>query len=110
MTVRVRLAGPRDLDGVYAVRHEVFVVEQGGRIRVVRGGKTLPEPFLDITSQVTSGGEQGLLSMAFAPDYAQSGRFYVYFTDKQQNQRVVEYRRATADTAAPDSARGMPSA
>ena len=60
---------------------------------VVRNGRKLAQPFLDISSQVTSGGEQGLLSMAFAPDYASSGRFYVYFTDNDGDQRVVEYRR-----------------
>ena len=49
----------------------MFVVEQGGRIRVIRGGK-LRTPFLDIRSRVTAGGEQGLLSMAFAPDYARA--------------------------------------
>ena len=74
-----------------------FVVEQGGRIMVVRDGRKLGTPFLDISSQVTSGGEQGLLSMAFAPDYASSGRFYVYFTDSDGDQRVVEYRRASAE-------------
>ena len=82
-----------------------FVVEQGGRIMVVRNGRKLGTPFLDISSQVTSGGEQGLLSMAFAPDYASSGRFYVYFTDNAGDQRVVEYRRASANRAEPDSAR-----
>jgi glucose/arabinose dehydrogenase len=86
-------------------RRRVFVVEQAGRIRVIRGGKVLDSPFLDIRSLVTGGGEQGLLSMAFAPDYARSGRFYVYFTDKDSNQRVVEYRRATADRASTASAR-----
>jgi glucose/arabinose dehydrogenase len=68
----------------------VFVVEQGGTIRVVRGGKVLRTPFLDIRSQVVNSGEQGLLSMAFAPDYARSGRFYVYFTDRGEQQRIVE--------------------
>ncbi len=82
-----------------------FVVEQGGRIKVVRGGKTLAQPFLDIRSLVTSGGEQGLLSFAFAPDHARTGLFYVYYTDKDSNQRVVEYRRATPDRADPRSAR-----
>jgi glucose/arabinose dehydrogenase len=82
-----------------------FVVEQGGRIMVVRNGRKLGTPFLDISSQVTSGGEQGLLSMAFAPDYASSGLFYVYFTDDAGDQRVVEYRRASANRADPDSAR-----
>jgi len=86
-------------------RRVQFVVEQDGRIMVVRNGRKRSAPFLDISSQVTSGGEQGLLSMAFAPDYASSGRFYVYFTDNSGDQRVVEYRRASADRADPDSAR-----
>jgi glucose/arabinose dehydrogenase len=83
----------------------LFVVEQAGRIRIVRAGKTVGTPFLDIRKLVTAGGEQGLLSVAFAPDYAKSGRFYVYYTDKEQQQRVVEYRRASADRANAGSAR-----
>jgi glucose/arabinose dehydrogenase len=83
----------------------VFVVEQGGRIRVVRGGRTLDEPFLDVSDRIVSGGEQGLLSMAFAPDYARSGRFYVYYTDRGGDTRVVEYERAGADRADPRSDR-----
>jgi hypothetical protein len=60
--------------------HRVFVVEQAGRIIEVRDGVKQDPPFLDITSSVKAGGEQGLLSMAFAPDYATSGRYYVYYT------------------------------
>jgi glucose/arabinose dehydrogenase len=60
--------------------HRVFVVEQPGRIIEVRDGVKQDPAFLDITSSVKSGGEQGLLSMAFAPDYATSGRYYVYYT------------------------------
>jgi glucose/arabinose dehydrogenase len=82
-----------------------FVVEQGGRIMVVRDGRKLGTPFLDISGQVLSGGEQGLLSMAFAPDYASSGLFYVYFTANDGDQRVVEYGRASADRADAGSAR-----
>ena len=86
-------------------RDRQFVVEQDGRIVVVRGGRKLGTPFLDLSDQVTSASEQGLLSMAFAPDYAESGVFYVYFTDGDERQRVVEYRRASADRADPASAR-----
>jgi glucose/arabinose dehydrogenase len=86
-------------------RRRVFVVEQGGRIMVVRGGRKLATPFLDISGRVTAGGEQGLLSMAFAPDYAASGLFYVYFTDTGGDQRIVEFRRAGADRADAGSAR-----
>jgi glucose/arabinose dehydrogenase len=86
-------------------RRRVFVVEQAGRIVVVRGGKKLAQPFLDIRSKVTAGGEQGLLSMAFAPDYAQTGRFYVYYTERSGQEAIWEYRRATDDRADPGSAR-----
>jgi glucose/arabinose dehydrogenase len=82
----------------------LFVVERTGRIQVLAGGKR--GTFLDIRSQVTSGGqEQGLLSVAFPPDYASSGLFYVYFTDKSRKERVVEYKRASATRADPGSAR-----
>jgi glucose/arabinose dehydrogenase len=60
--------------------HRVFVVEQAGYVRVVRDGVKLGDPFLDIHSDVRSGGEQGFVSLAFAPDYATSGKFYVYYT------------------------------
>lgn len=83
----------------------VFVVEKGGRIRVVRGGRRLAAPFLDLSGQVSTGYEQGLLSMTFAPDYAASGRFYVSYTDRAGNSRVEEYRRATPDRASRASRR-----
>jgi glucose/arabinose dehydrogenase len=80
-------------------RHHLFVVEQEGRVRVITDGKASSTPFLDIRSQVTSGGEQGLLSIAFPPDYASSGRFYVYFTDRSEDERIVEFQRASAERA-----------
>jgi glucose/arabinose dehydrogenase len=84
-------------------RH-LYVVEKAGRIRVLSGGKR--STFLDIRSQVTSSdSEQGLLSIAFPPDYASSGLFYVYFTDKSQDERVVEFKRASATRADPGSER-----
>jgi glucose/arabinose dehydrogenase len=61
-------------------QHRVMVVEQGGKIMEIRDGVTQSTPFLDITRDVKSGGEQGLLSMAFASSYATSGRYYVYYT------------------------------
>jgi glucose/arabinose dehydrogenase len=84
-------------------RRRVFVVQQGGKIRVVRAGKPRPTPFLDLTSRVISGGEQGLLSMAFAPDYAKTRRFYVNYTDRAGLQRVVEYRRSKSNPERADA-------
>jgi glucose/arabinose dehydrogenase len=66
-----------------------FVVEQGGRIRVVRSGVVLSTDFLNLTGSVLTGGERGLLGLAFAPDYASSGRFYVNFTNRDGNGNTV---------------------
>ena len=82
----------------------LFVVERAGRIRVVRGGRKLATPFLDISSNVRTDGERGLLSMAFAPDYSSSGRFYVYFTDRTGDIRIQEYRRSAASPDRADAA------
>jgi glucose/arabinose dehydrogenase len=70
----------------------LYVVEQAGVIRVLTGGKIRPTPFLDIRSQVLSGGEQGLLSVAFDPAYKQTRRFFVDYTDRNGDTHVVEYR------------------
>jgi Glucose / Sorbosone dehydrogenase len=59
----------------------LFVVERAGRIQVVKNGVTEGTPFLDIHTQTTIDGERGLLSMAFDPNYASNGLFYVFYTD-----------------------------
>jgi glucose/arabinose dehydrogenase len=80
----------------------VFVVERAGRVRVVENGVTLATPFLDISSSTTTDIERGLLSMAFAPDYATSGRFWIFYTDAADGTlRIAEGRR---DPANPDRA------
>jgi glucose/arabinose dehydrogenase len=86
-------------------RDRLFVVEQGGRVMIVRNGKTLRQPFLDVSDDISAGGERGLLSLAFAPDYGDSGLFYVYYTARDGSVRIVEYRRASTNRAAPRSAR-----
>jgi glucose/arabinose dehydrogenase len=72
---------------------------------VLRGGRRLRRPFLDIRGLVRSGGEEGLLSIAFPPDYRQSGRFYDYYTDSAGDIRVDELRRRGATRAARGSRR-----
>jgi glucose/arabinose dehydrogenase len=71
-----------------------LVVQQGGRIRVVRSGTVLEPDFLNLTGTVLSGGERGLLGLAFAPDYASSGRFYVNFTNRNGDTVVARFRRS----------------
>jgi glucose/arabinose dehydrogenase len=82
----------------------LMVVEQGGTVRVIRDGATLGTPFLTMDSNFTSGGERGLLSIAFRPDYEQSRLLYAYYTDAEGDIRVDEFRRAagTRDRVEPD--------
>ena len=69
----------------------LYIVEQTGLVRVVENGNLLPDPFLDVSDQIVSGGEQGLLSLAFDPEYESTGLFYVNYTDTNGDTRVVEY-------------------
>jgi glucose/arabinose dehydrogenase len=82
----------------------LFVVEQQGRIAVIKGGRKAGT-FLDIRGLLDYGGERGLLSVAFPPDYARSRRFYVYYTDHEGAIRVDEFRRRSAIRAAAGSRR-----
>ncbi len=70
----------------------LYVVERPGTIRVVQGGGVRSEPFLDLTADVQSGGEQGLLSLAFHPEYGENGLLYVNYTNRDGDTRVVELR------------------
>jgi glucose/arabinose dehydrogenase len=81
----------------------LFVVEQGGRIRILRNDVLLTRPFLDISALVSPPplGERGLLSMAFHPDYQQNGRFFVSYTNVDGDTRIVRYLVSATD---PDSA------
>ncbi|MFQ5666965.1 MAG: PQQ-dependent sugar dehydrogenase [Candidatus Binatia bacterium] len=82
----------------------LFVVEKTGTIRILQWGTLLPRPFLDIRSQVSSGSEQGLLGLAFHPDYASNGRFFVDYTDTSGNTVVAQYRvSADPDVAVPNA-------
>jgi len=76
-------------------RGRLFVVEQGGRIRIVtKAGTLLATPFLDIHARVSCCGERGLLGLAFHPSYKSNGRFYVYYTDTGGSLVIAEYRRS----------------
>ncbi len=84
----------------------LYVVEQGGLVRVLENGVLRARPFLDLRSRVLAGGEQGLLGLAFAPDYASSRQLVVDYTDRQGDTRVVRYRSDGA-RALPASARQL---
>jgi glucose/arabinose dehydrogenase len=85
----------------------LFIVERPGRIRIVRNGFLLATPFLDISSRVSTAGEGGLLSMAFDPQYASNGFFFIYFTDPSGDVAVERFQVSSgnADVANPEALR-----
>ena len=94
---------------VTAPRNEpnnVYVAEKVGRVRVIVRGRLRARPFLDIRSLVLDSGEQGLLGLAFSPKYAKNRHFYVDYTDRNGDARIVEYKSrglvAQAEEAAAD--------
>jgi glucose/arabinose dehydrogenase len=95
--VRLKQVGEFDspvyVDNVPGSKRLVAVVEQTGRIKLVRGSHVVGHDFLDISRRVQAGGEEGLLSVAFAPDYKQSRRLYVYFTNQDGDNQVEEFKR-----------------
>jgi glucose/arabinose dehydrogenase len=111
--VRLRLVQEASgLDGPTGVElrpgepDRLYVTEQAGRVRVVERGRVRPEPFLDLRDRVLSGGERGLLGLAFAPDHRRSGFLYVHYTNKGGDTRVVRYR-ARGGRVDPRSARTL---
>lgn len=77
----------------------LFVVEQGGTVRIVNGTTLISTPFLDITSLLSLGGERGLLSMAFHPNYTSNGYFFVYYTNTSGAITIARYSAASANDA-----------
>ncbi len=80
----------------------LFVVEKTGRVWIVRGGQRSERPFLDLSGKVSTSSEQGLLGLAFAPDFATSGEFYIDYTDRS-GATVVSRLRASGNEADPES-------
>lgn len=82
--------------GLEAVPGEdrLLVVTKGGVVWILEDGELIGDPFLNISDIVSNGREQGLLSLAFHPDYRTNGRFFVHYTDRGGDTRVVEYRRS----------------
>src|SRR5258705_7593754 len=78
-------------------RNRLFIEEQGGVIRVLQPGSSTPTVFLDIHAKVVAGGEQGLLGLAFHPQYASNGRFFVYYTRAGDGTIVVAEYKVSAD-------------
>ena len=93
----------------------LFIVEQTGRIRIHDGNSLLATPFLDVSALVSCCGERGLLGLAFHPDYATNGLFYVHYTDTMGHTAIARYHVSgnpnVADASSPTSgSRSTPSA
>ena len=90
-------AAPKSTD------RRIFIVEQGGIIKIIQAdGSVAAQPFLDISSKVLNSGEMGLLGLAFSPNYANDGNFFINYIDKNQNTIIARYH-ASADKADPAS-------
>ena len=84
----------------------LFVVEQAGKIRILKDGAIASQPFLDAGSLITTGGaEQGLLGLAFHPKYKENGRFFITYTARNGDNTLAEYR-VSSDAAKADPASG----
>jgi glucose/arabinose dehydrogenase len=84
------------------VRGRLFVVEKGGRVRVILQGVVQETPLLDLRARVSRGGEQGLLGLAFHPRFAANGRLFVNYTDRRGDTHVAEFRMADRTRGAVD--------
>lgn len=101
--LRLQAVAARFDEPVYAAApkgdRRLFVVEKGGLVRILRGEVVAPQPFLDLNGEVSRGGEQGLLSIAFSPDYGRDGLLYADWTNRSGDTEVAEFR---VDPANPD--------
>jgi glucose/arabinose dehydrogenase len=100
-TVVEGLAAPLSITTAGDGSGRMFVVQQGGQIRIVRDGALVGKPFLDIAGRITSGGERGLLGLAFHPDYPTDPRLFVNYTDANGDTQVSSF---TVDPSQPDVA------
>src|SRR5215813_2452519 len=101
LTAPLGLEQPNDGSG------RLFVVQQGGAIRIIRNGAVLAQSFLDITSKVTMQGEMGLLGLTFHPGFSQNGKFYLNYTRTSSGQFqsvIAEYRVSASDPNLADPA------
>jgi uncharacterized protein (TIGR03437 family) len=86
------IAAPTDIENAADGSGRLFLVQQNGIIRILRSGIVLPAAFLDISNRTRADGERGLLGLAFPPGFAQSGRFYVDYTDIAGDTVIAQYR------------------
>jgi glucose/arabinose dehydrogenase len=105
--VATGFANPVDIVAAPGDATRLFIVEQGGLIRIIRDGAIVPTPFLDVSSKTTGGGESGLLGLAFHPNYATNRRLFVYYTRTSDGALIIErYERSIDNPERTDFASG----
>jgi glucose/arabinose dehydrogenase len=97
LTHIVDLAQPVFATGARDGSNRLFIVTKGGRIRIVKNGALLPTPFLDISGSVSGGSEQGLLGLAFSPQFKTNRKFYINYTNTQGNTVIKQYLAGLAN-------------
>lgn len=102
-TVATGLSSPVDIASSKDGTGRLFIVEQGGTVRIYNGATILPTPFLNISSIISTGGERGLLSIAFHPQYATNRYFFIYYTNTSGDITIAQYQTplATPNVADP---------
>lgn len=99
---------PMLIKGAPGDDERLYIIERPGVIRILKGGQVLEEPFLDISDLVTTSSECGLLGLAFHPDYATNGRFFVHYSrNPDWATQIAEYKRTDADPEKAEIAGGV---
>ncbi len=98
--VATGLASPLDLETPPDNSGRLFVVEQGGTIRIIQNGTLVPAPYLDISGKVFNSGESGLLGLTFHPSFAQNGKLYIYYVRSNAGQLQSVFSELTATPSA----------
>ncbi len=101
------LSAPVDIANAGDGSNRLFIVEQGGRIKIYNGTNLLPTPFLNISAIITTGGERGLLSVAFHPNYETNRYFFVYYTNLTGAITIARYRTSATDPNVADANSGV---
>src|SRR5688500_18279357 len=105
----VQVAGnldrPIDIVDPHDGTGRLFIVLQAGKIVIYNGTRVLPTPFLNITPEVSCCGEEGLLSLAFHPEYKTNGFFFVYYVNRSGNLVLARYKVSTKPNVARKSSR-----
>jgi glucose/arabinose dehydrogenase len=99
VSVGTGFTNPLDIQQAGDGSGRLFVVEQAGRIKIIQNGSVLGTPYLDVSSEVVSGGEEGLLGLAFHPNFTNNGCFYVNYTSTKNGKLqtfISEFHATTA--------------